>query len=64
MSERYLTVDETATELGTTVRFIRRLIAQRRIRFVKYGRPVRIPFSAIEEFVAGGMVKPRGPEVR
>lgn len=59
MSERYLTVVETATELGTTVRFVRRLIAERRIRFVKYGRPIRIPVSAIDDFVSAGTVAPR-----
>lgn len=61
MTERYLTVDETAEVLGTTVRFIRRLIAERRIGFVRYGRPIRIPMSAIQEFVTGGTVQPRAP---
>ncbi len=55
----FLNIAEAAEYLGTTERFIRRLIAERRIGFVKLGRPIRIPMSAIEEFVAGGTVKPR-----
>ena len=49
----FLNIVETAEYLGTSERFIRRLIAERRIGFVKLGRPIRIPMSAIEEFVAG-----------
>ena len=47
-----LSFDQAAERLGTSPRFIRRLIAERRIGFVKLGRPIRIPMSAIEEFVA------------
>lgn len=56
--ERLLTVDEAADALGTSVKFPRRLIAQRRIRFVRVGRLVRIPESALEEFVRQGTVDP------
>ena len=56
--ERLLTVEEAAEELGTGVRFPRRMIAERRIRFVHLGRYVRIPESAIVEFVEAGMVDP------
>jgi len=41
--ERLLTVAEVAELLGTSERFPRRLIAERRIRFVRIGRHVRIP---------------------
>jgi excisionase family DNA binding protein len=44
--------------LGTTERFPRRLIADRRIRFVRVGRHVRIPESALREFIAAGVVEP------
>jgi excisionase family DNA binding protein len=47
--ERLLTVEEAAEVLNTSTRFPRRLIAERRIRFVRVGRHVRIPPSAIEE---------------
>lgn len=56
--ERLLTVGEAADALGTSVKFPRRLIAQRRIRFVRVGRLVRIPESALEEFVRQGTVDP------
>jgi DNA binding domain, excisionase family len=56
--EKLLTIDEAADASGTTSRFPRRLIAERRIRFVHVGRHVRIPISAIEDFVACGTVQP------
>jgi excisionase family DNA binding protein len=56
--ERLLTVDEVAAVLGTTPRFPRRLIAERRIRFVRVGRHVRIPESELEAFVEAGTVQP------
>ena len=56
--ERLLSVDDAAEVLGTSARFPRRLIAERRIRFVRVGRHVRIPASALEEFVIAGTVDP------
>jgi excisionase family DNA binding protein len=56
--ERLLTVAEVAELFGTTERFPRRLIAERRIRFVRIGRHVRIPESAVREFIAAGLVEP------
>ena len=56
--ERLLSVAEVAELLGTKERFPRRLIAERRIRFVHVGRHVRIPESAVAEFVAEGLVEP------
>lgn len=56
--DRLLSVEEAAKLLGTTVRFPRRLVAERRIRFVHVGRHVRIPLSALEAFVASGTVEP------
>jgi len=55
--ERLLTVGEAAERLGTSVRFPRRLIAERRIRYVKVGRHVRIPEVAIEQLIAAGTVE-------
>lgn len=59
--ERLLTVAEVAELLGTTDRFPRRLIAERRIRFVRVGRHVRIPVSAVREFIDAGLVVPARP---
>ena len=56
--DRLLNVDEAAVVLGTTSRFPRRLIAERRIRFVRIGRHVRIPASALEDYVNSGTVEP------
>jgi excisionase family DNA binding protein len=60
--ERLLTVEEAAERLGTLqtsgVRFPRRLIAERRIRFVRLGRHVRIPESALIEYIERGTVEP------
>ncbi|SEF14769.1 helix-turn-helix domain-containing protein [Jiangella alba] len=60
-ADRLLTVDEAAEVLGTTVRFPRRLIAERRIRFVRVGRHVRIPASVLAAFIAAGTVEPLTP---
>jgi excisionase family DNA binding protein len=57
-AERLLTVSEAADILSTTDRFPRRLIEERRIRFVRVGRHVRIPESALREFIAAGLVEP------
>jgi len=62
--EKLHTIDEAAVLLGTTARFPRRLIAERRIRFVRVGRHVRIPESALVEFVNAGTVEPRAPRAR
>ncbi|MDX3069556.1 helix-turn-helix domain-containing protein [Streptomyces phaeolivaceus] len=58
MADRLLTVAEAGDMLGTGERFVRRLIAERRIRYVKLGRPVRIPESAITEYVEARTVEP------
>jgi excisionase family DNA binding protein len=62
--EKLLTVDEAAVLLGTTARFPRRLIAERRIRFVRVGRHVRIPLSALDDFVQEGTVEAMRPRSR
>ena len=57
--ETLLTVDEAAERLGTSTRFIRRLIAERRIAYTKLGRHVRIAARDLDAFVASGRVEPR-----
>ncbi|MFJ5709647.1 helix-turn-helix domain-containing protein [Streptomyces sp. NPDC093105] len=58
MSVRLLTVAQVAELLGTSVRFPRRLIEERRITFVKVGRHVRIPEPAVEAYIATHTVEP------
>jgi excisionase family DNA binding protein len=57
-SDRLLTLSEVAAILGTSERFPRRLIAERRIEFVRVGRHVRIRESALDGFIASGVVAP------
>ncbi|GEB51935.1 excisionase family DNA-binding protein [Streptomyces cacaoi] len=59
--DRYLNVDQVAELLGTTSRFPRRLIAERRITFVKVGRHVRISESALAEYISAHTVQPTRP---
>lgn len=57
-NDRLLTVDEAAERLGTGVRFIRRLIQERRIRYVKLGKHVRIADSVLTAYVEERTVLP------
>lgn len=54
--DRLLTVEQAGEALGTGPRFPRRLIAERRIRFVRIGRLVRIHESDLEAFIEQGTV--------
>ncbi|MEY9969542.1 excisionase family DNA binding protein [Streptacidiphilus sp. MAP12-16] len=56
-----LTVDEAADRLNTGVRFVRRLIAERRITFVHVGRHVRIREPALAAFIEINTVQPLRP---
>ena len=55
--ERLLTPQEAADRLGTSLRFVRRLIFQRRIPFTKVGRYVRITTSDLDAFIVAGRVE-------
>ncbi|MFD0365633.1 helix-turn-helix domain-containing protein [Nocardia sp. GCM10030253] len=55
---KYLSVPQAASYLGTTERFMRRLVAERRIVFYKVGRHVRFSLSDLEEFAQAGRVEP------
>ena len=52
--DKLLTVEAAADRMGTSVRFVRRLIAERRIEFIKLGRLVRIAESDIDAFIEAG----------
>ena len=54
--DRLLSVEEAAERLGTSTRFVRRLIFERRIAFVKVGRHVRITPVDLDAFVDAGRV--------
>ncbi len=53
-----LTPQQAAERLGTSVRFVRRLIAEHRIAYCKVGRHVRIAEADLITFVASGRVEP------
>ncbi len=42
--------------LGTGERFVRRLVAQRRIPYVKLGKYVRLQRSSLDAFIEAGRV--------
>ena len=57
MTAPLLDVNEVARRLGTEPRFVRRLIAERRIEFHKVGRYVRVSEPALAEFIKAGRVE-------
>jgi excisionase family DNA binding protein len=56
--DRMLNIDQVAERLGTSPRFVRRLIAERRIAFTKVGRHVRFTAADVETFIRAGRVEP------
>jgi excisionase family DNA binding protein len=61
--DRLLTVEEAAERLGTSTRFVRRLVAERRIAYVKVGRHVRLDPADVEAFIAASRVEVRPSSV-
>jgi excisionase family DNA binding protein len=57
MDSKYLKVPEAAKYLNTSVRFIRRLVAERRIAFHKVGAHVRFAVKDLDAFLAAGRVE-------
>ncbi|MCC6436838.1 MAG: helix-turn-helix domain-containing protein [Acidimicrobiales bacterium] len=51
-------IAEAAQRLGVSVRFMRRLVDERRIPFHKIGRYVRFDPADIDRFVMQGRVEP------
>jgi excisionase family DNA binding protein len=64
MPVQLYTVEQAAEHLNTTERFIRRLIAERRIAFTRLGRHVRIQADVLDDFVNAGRVEPAVPHPR
>jgi excisionase family DNA binding protein len=48
-----LTIDQLAQRLGITVRHVRRLVAERRVPYLKVGRLVRFDPSEITNWLRG-----------
>jgi excisionase family DNA binding protein len=51
-----LSIEQAAERLGTSARFVRRLVFERRIAYVKLGRHVRIAARDLDAFIAAGRV--------
>jgi excisionase family DNA binding protein len=58
MADELVTPDELAARLKATTRFVRRLVAERRIAYVKVGRLVRFEESAVVEYLDRHKVAP------
>ncbi len=54
--DELLTIGQAGEYLGTSERFIRRLVAQRRIPYVKLGKYVRLQRSSLDAFIEAGRV--------
>lgn len=57
-SKEHYSVEEAAVYLNMSTRFIRRLVAERRITFYKVGRYVQFKHVDLEQFVQAGRVDP------
>ena len=55
--DEMLTVEEAADRLGTSARFVRRLVFERRIAYTKLGRHVRIAARDLDAFIRAGRVE-------
>jgi excisionase family DNA binding protein len=57
MTDKLLTIDQAADRLGTTTRFVRRLVFERRIAYRKVGRYVRFHPDDLAEYMAAQRVE-------
>ena len=57
-------IDAIADKLGVTVRHVRRLVAERRIPYVKWGHLLRFDPAAIASWLDAQRVEPAPPRVR
>jgi excisionase family DNA binding protein len=53
-------IGEVASHLGVTVRHVRRLVAERRIPYVKWGNLLRFDSAEIGAWIRQRCVEPRG----
>jgi len=57
-----LTIEQIANHLGVSVRHVRRLVAERRIPFVKWGHLLRFDPAKVSAWLATQQVEPFEPE--
>ncbi len=58
--DRFLSIPEVAERLGTSQRFARRLVAERRIEFKRFGRHVRVAESVLCAYIDSCTVPQEG----
>ncbi|MEU7906597.1 helix-turn-helix domain-containing protein [Actinoplanes sp. NPDC049118] len=58
MDDGLMTADEVAARLRATPRFVRRLVSERRIEYVKVGRLVRFEPAAVTGYIENNRVVP------
>jgi excisionase family DNA binding protein len=58
VDDELMTSKEVAALLRQTERFVRRLVAERRIAYVKVGRAVRFEASAVVAYIEANRVVP------
>lgn len=54
-----LTIERVAERLGVTVRHVRRLVAERRIPYMKWGKLLRFDSAAIEQWLEACSIEVR-----
>ena len=59
-----LDIDGLAERLGTTPRFVRRLVEERRIPYLKIGRLVRFDGAEVERWISSSRVEPWNSRLR
>jgi excisionase family DNA binding protein len=56
--DEVLTIEQAAAHIKMSERYVRRLVAERRIPFYKLGRAVRIKASDLDAYINAGRVAP------
>ena len=54
-------VEEFAAELGVSVRYVRRVIAERRITYIKVGHLIRFERAEVDRWLETNRVSSMGP---
>jgi excisionase family DNA binding protein len=57
-----MNVEEVADRLGVNVRYVRRLVAERRMRYVKVGHLIRFDPDDVDAWVESSSVGPVGSD--
>jgi excisionase family DNA binding protein len=59
-----LNIEDVAGILGVSVRHVRRLVAERRIPFIKWGRYLRFDLGELEAWIDNARIRPFDLEAR